>query len=168
MFTQPRTFRCVNCHEMINDSMTQCNFCSVPIDAGVAALLAERQDKANQAYSDASYLRNAAVAMFVFYAIGLILTIGYFAFVGALVVVLFLLVRWQVRYGELLTNDPDFLRARRSKNIALLLLIIAFPLGVVLNPFLDVILENLGLIGSSDEIGNLWLTKKVFAAVLFQ
>jgi len=110
----------------------------------------------------------ALSAMFVFYALGLILTIGYFAFVGAFFVVLFLLVRWQVRYGELLTNDPDFLRARRSKNIALLLLIIAFPLGVVLNPFLDVILENLGLIGSSDEIGNLWLTKKVFAAVLFQ
>jgi len=145
MFAQPRTFRCVNCNEMVNDSMTHCRFCSVPIDIGVATLLAERQQKANEAYSDASYVRNAAVTMFVFYAIGLILTMAYFAFIATFIVVTVLLIRWQVKYGVLVTNDPDYLKARRSKNIALLLLIVAFPLGVILNPFTDVILARVGL-----------------------
>ena len=32
MLANPRTFRCPNCKEMINDSMTQCRYCSVPVD----------------------------------------------------------------------------------------------------------------------------------------
>ena len=144
MLAPPRTFRCPNCNEMINDAMKECRYCSVPVDVGIASLLAERQEKANQAYSDGSYLRNAAVAMFVFFAVGLFFTFAYFAFVGAFIVVAVLLIRWQLRFSDLLTNDPDYQKARRSKNIALLLLIIALPLGLILNPFSDVILEHLG------------------------
>ena len=55
----PRTFPCPNCNEIINDSMTECRYCSVAIDPGVAQMVADRQEKANQAYSDASYLRTA-------------------------------------------------------------------------------------------------------------
>ena len=66
MLANPRTFRCPNCSEMINDSMTQCRYCSVPVDPGVAELIADRQEKANHAYSDASFLRTAAFAMYVF------------------------------------------------------------------------------------------------------
>ena len=144
MFAQPRTFRCVNCNEMINDSMTQCRYCSVQIDAGIAALLAERQEKANQAYSDASYLKNAAMAMYVFLLVGLILTIGYWAFLGTFAVVIVLLIRWQLRFDALVTNDPDYRGARRSRNIALILLIVAVPLGLILSPFLDDILALFG------------------------
>ena len=139
---QPRTFRCANCNEMINDSMTQCRYCSVPVDQGIATMLAERQEKANQAYSDASYLRTAAVAMYVFLAVGLIFGMAYWAFVVAFMVVLVLLIRWQVKFSDLLTNDPDYLKARRSKNISLILLIAAFPLGLLFNPFWNVILKQ--------------------------
>ena len=67
-----RTFPCPNCNEIINDSMTQCRFCSVTIDPGVAQLIADRQAKANQGYSDASYLRTAAIAMYVFLGLSFI------------------------------------------------------------------------------------------------
>ena len=72
MFATPRTFPCPNCKEIINDSMTTCRFCSTEIDSGIAALVAEQQAKANQAYSDASFLRTAAVAMFVFLGLSMI------------------------------------------------------------------------------------------------
>lgn len=144
MFAQPRTFRCVNCNEMINDSMAECRYCSVPVDAGIAALLAQRQEKANQAYSDGLYLQNAAVAMFVFLGFGMIFALAYWGFVGAFAVTAVLLIRWQMRFSDLRTDDPDYRRARRSKNIALLLLIVALPLGLLLNPFLSLMLSELG------------------------
>ncbi|HEU4797118.1 MAG TPA: hypothetical protein VFT02_15900 [Pyrinomonadaceae bacterium] len=39
------------------------SLCSVPIDPDVADLIARRQEKSNQAYSDAGYLRTALIAM---------------------------------------------------------------------------------------------------------
>jgi len=43
----------------------------------------------------------------------------------------------------LVTNDPDYQRARRSKNIALILLLVAAPLGFIIRPLLDLILSFL-------------------------
>ena len=125
MFAAPRTFRCPNCNEMINDHMTQCRFCSVPVDPGVAQLIADRQEKANQAYSDASYLRTGAIAMYVFLGLSFIpfLPIVFWGFVGAFFAVIVLLIRWQVKYGSLVTNDADYQSARRSWWISLLLLL---------------------------------------------
>ena len=133
MFAAPRTFRCPNCNEMINDSMTQCRFCSVPVDPGVAQLVADRQEKANQAYSDASYLRSAAIAMYVFLGLSFIpfLPAVFWGFVGAFFVVIVLLIRWQVRYGSLVTNDTDYESARRSWWISLVLLL-AVPVVLIL------------------------------------
>ena len=67
-----RTFRCPNCNEMINDGMKECRYCSVTVDPGVAQLIADKQEQANQACSDASYLRTAAIAMYVFLALSLV------------------------------------------------------------------------------------------------
>ena len=142
MFANPRTFRCPNCNEMINDTMTTCRYCSVTIDPGIAALVAERQEKANQAYSDASYLRNAATAMFVFLAVGLVFTFAYIGFLATFVISAVLLVRWQLRFGDLLTNDPDYGRAKRSRNIAAVLVIGAIPIGIILSPFLDLLIQT--------------------------
>ena len=141
MFAQPRTFRCPNCNEMINDTMTQCRFCSVPVDAGVAALLAEKQQKANQAYSDASFLRIAAIAMFVFLALSLIpfLPLVYWGFLATFLVVVVLLIRWQVKFGSLGTSDADYKKALRNRNFGLLLLIVAIPLGFIVRPLLGLI-----------------------------
>jgi len=143
MFNIPRTFRCPNCNEMINDSMSHCKYCGVEIDPGIASLIADRQEKANQAYSDASYLRNAAVAMFVFLAVGLVLTIGYLGFVITFLITLVLLVRWQFKFSDLLTNDPDYVKAKRSRNVAAVLLAVAVPAGFIASPFIDVIIQTL-------------------------
>lgn len=143
MLASPRTFRCPNCKEMINDSMTECRYCSTPVDPGLAAMIADRQEKANRAYSDASYLRTGAIAMFVFLGLSFIpfLPLVYWGFLITFVVVVVLLIKWQVRFGSLVTDDPDYQRARQSKNIALILLIIAAPLGFIIRPLLDLILS---------------------------
>jgi uncharacterized membrane protein len=145
MLANPRTFRCPACSEMINDSMTQCRYCSTPVDPAVAAMIADQQEKTNRACSDASYLKTAAIAMFVFLGLSFVpfLPIVYWGFVITFVVVLVLLILWQVRFGSLMTNDPDYQRARRSKNIALILLIVAAPLGFIIRPLLDLILSFL-------------------------
>ena len=141
MISQPRTFGCPNCNEMINDSMQQCGYCSVPLDPAVVALTADRQEKANQAYSDASFLKTAANAMFVFLGLSLIpfMPFVYWGFLGTFAVVLDLLIRWQVRFGNLLTSDADYKLAKRAKNIALVLWLVAMPVGFVIRPLIDVI-----------------------------
>ena len=137
----PRTFRCPSCDEMINESATQCRFCSVAIDPGVATLIAGRQEKVNEACSDASYLRRTATAMYVFLAFALIFTFAYWGFLIAFWTALVLMIRWQVKFGELLTNDPDYAKAKRSKNISLLLVLGGLPLGILTNPLLSDVIE---------------------------
>src|SRR5678816_930243 len=121
---------------MINDSMTVCRYCSAPVDPVAAQLIAERQEKANQAYSDASYLRTAVVAMYVFMALS---SIPYIPAVGwgfliTFFVVLVLLIRWLVKFGRLVTNDADYLKARRSWRLSLVLWLVAIPLGFIVRP----------------------------------
>lgn len=123
---------------MINEEAKQCRFCSVAIDPGVAELIAGRQEQVNQACSDASYLRRAAVAMYVFLAVSTIFGWAYWAFVVTFWVGVFLLVRWQSKFSNLLTNDPDYPTAKRSKNISALMIVGALLLGLILNPFLAV------------------------------
>lgn len=127
---------------MINEQMNICRYCKVAIDPGIAALVAERQEKANAAYSDASYLRNAAVGMFFFLTVGLFLTIGYVGFLVTFVFSIVLLVRWQAKFGDLLTSDPDYKQAKRSRNIAAVLLVLAIPVGIVASPFIDLIIQE--------------------------
>ena len=145
MFAQPRTFRCPNCKEMVNDSMKECPFCKVPLDPAVVALAAERQEKANRAYNDASFLRIAAIAQFVFLGISLIPLLGivYYGFLITFIAVLVMLIRWQVKFAGLLTDDPDYERAKRSRNIALILWLAAMPLGFLVRPFLSLLVSRL-------------------------
>ena len=136
MLDSPRTFPCPNCKEMINDSMKQCSFCSVPLDPGVAQLIADKQERANQAYSDASYLRSAAIAMYVFLALSFIpyIPLVSWGFLGVFIVVTVLLFRWQIRFGSLQTDDADYQTARRSWRVSLVLFIFAIPLGFIVRP----------------------------------
>jgi Ca2+/Na+ antiporter len=143
VIANPRTFRCPNCNEMINDSMTQCRYCNVAVDPAVAQLVAERQEKANQSYSDASFLRTAAVAMYVFMGLSFIpiLPVVGWGFLVIFIVVLVLLIRWQVKFGSLITNDADYLKARRSWRFALVLWIVAIPLGFIVRPLVYFLFE---------------------------
>lgn len=143
MIANPRTFRCISCNEMINDSMTQCRYCNAPIDPVAAQLVADRQEKANQAYSDASYLRTAVIAMLVFMGISFIpfVPVVGWAFLITFVVVLVLLIRWQVKFGRLVTNDADYLKARRSWRLSLVLWIVAIPIGFIVRPLVYLAFE---------------------------
>jgi hypothetical protein len=143
VIANPRTFRCPSCNEMINDSMTQCRYCSSPIDPVAAQLIAERQEKANQAYSDASYLRTATIAMYVFLGLSFIpfVPLVGWGFLAIFVVVLVLLIRWQARFGKLVTNDADYLRARRSWRLSLVLWIVAIPIGFIIRPLVYFMLQ---------------------------
>jgi hypothetical protein len=123
--------------------MTQCRYCSTTIDPVAARLIAERQEKANQAYSDASYLRTATIAMYVFLGISfipLVPLVGW-AFLVTFVVVLVLLVRWLVKFGKLVTNDADYLKARRSWRLSLVLWIVAIPIGFIIQPLVYLALQ---------------------------
>jgi hypothetical protein len=128
---------------MINDSMTVCRYCNVPVDPAVAQMIAERQEKANQAYSDASYLRTAVIAMYVFMALSFIpfVPLVEWGFVVTFIVVLVLLIRWQVMFGRLVTNDADYLKARRSWRLSLVLWIVALPLGFIVRPLIYLLFE---------------------------
>ena len=143
MIANPRTFPCPNCNQIISESVTVCRFCSATIDPVAAQMIAERQEKANQAYSDASYLRTAVIAMYVFMGISFIpfVPLVGWAFLVTFVVVLVLLIRWQARFYRLVTNDADYLRARRSWRLSLILWIIAIPIGFIIRPLVYLAFE---------------------------
>ena len=138
MSFSPRTFRCPNCNEMINESMTQCPFCSVPIDPGIAQQIAGQQEKANQAVSDASYLRTATIATWVLLGLSFIPFIPFVALAFTIVgiVTIVLAIRWQVKFSNLLTSDPDYQAARKSWRTSLMLTVLAVPIGFVVRPLI--------------------------------
>lgn len=134
----PRTFPCPNCKEIINDQMQVCRYCKVPVDPAIAAQQADLQSKVNQACNDASYMRIAATAMFVFLAISLIpfLPFGFWGFLLCFFLVLILGIRWQVSFSGLPTSDPDYVKARSTRNVALILWAVAIPVGFIIRPLL--------------------------------
>jgi len=144
MLDQVRTFRCPNCNEMISDRMKECAYCAVQLDDAIVALVAERQEKTNRACSDASFLRTSAMAMFVFLGISFIPLLGlaYYAFLITFVAVLVMLVRWQVKFGGLITSDEDYKLAKRSRTITLILWLIAIPIGFLVRPLYDLLLAE--------------------------
>ena len=131
MVASPRTFRCLNCNEMIDDSTTQCRYCNVTVDPVVAQLVAERQEKAIKSYREVAYLRWVVVAMYVFMVLSYIPTVPMF---GLGIIITFflafgLLMRWQRKFGRLVTNDAAYLKARRSWRLSVVLWLFGLPLG---------------------------------------
>lgn len=122
--------------------METCRYCSVPIDKQIALHAAATQNKVNEACSDASYLRTAAVVMWVFLGLSFIPFLGIFnwAFLVTLLVVLVLGIRWQAMFGSIITADPDYQRARRSWIIALMLWIAAIIVGFVIRTIIYLLL----------------------------
>ena len=133
MIASPRTFRCLNCNEMIDDSMTQCRYCSVRVDPAVAQLIAERQEKAKQSYKEVSYVRMAVIAMYVFMALSYtpLVRIPGLGVLITFTLVLVLLMRWQKKFGGLVTNDAAYLKARRSLRLWLVLWLVGLPFGAL-------------------------------------
>jgi hypothetical protein len=108
-------FECPHCKQTIDASAPQCRFCSTPFDAAVAEAAAEKMSRINQACSDASFLRTAAISILAFLGImfipfmGLLGVCGYYFLIFA---VPFLLIRWWVKFHGIRTDDSDFRRAR--------------------------------------------------------
>src|ERR1051325_6402426 len=138
MQTRPQTFPCPNCKEIINDTMARCRYCDAPVDPRAAAEAAALQARVNQACSDASYLKTAALVMWAFLGLSFVpfVPLVSWAFLVTFVVVLVMIVRWQLKFGRVKTDDPDYPRARRSKNLAALLWLGALFLDFIIRPLL--------------------------------
>jgi hypothetical protein len=111
------TFRCPSCREYINTDMTECRYCSAPVDPATAAQLAERQRAVNDAVSDAGNLRAYAgtcAGAFLISFLPLARCVAFPFFLVTAAVIPVLLIRWQVRYSALSSSDSDFGEARRK------------------------------------------------------
>lgn len=144
MLSQVTSFRCPNCNEFINTDADTCRFCFAPVNRGEAEAAAEVQTKVNRACSDASYIRIVAGAMLAFLGISYVPFIGGVGACGFGITVLavpVMLLLWQSRFGKLETDDPDFTSARKTKNTAFIIWLVAVPLKILIEvaiTYLDV------------------------------
>ncbi len=111
-----KTFRCPNCQELVNNMMTVCKHCGIPLDEKTMSDSADAQDRVNSAYNAASNVRILAGAMWMFFFFSFIPFIGilggigfYLAFIGVPV----MLIVWMIRYGGIPKTDPEIKDARR-------------------------------------------------------
>jgi hypothetical protein len=124
---------CPVCKQTIDASTTHCRFCSSPIDPVTAQAAAEKMAKVNQACSDASYLRTAAISIFVFFGVMFIPFLGLVGLVGyyfLLVAVPVLAIRWWVKFGGIQVDDSDFRRARITVIVISILIVIPITLSL--------------------------------------
>jgi NADH:ubiquinone oxidoreductase subunit 6 (subunit J) len=101
------------------------------VDRQAAAAAADIQGRVNRACSDASFLRTAAAAMFVLLGLSLVPLISFVMYLGFIITffaVIVMVIRWQMRFCGLQTNDVDYGRAKRMRNVALVLWLLAIPL----------------------------------------
>lgn len=127
-------FECPNCKQTIDVSASQCRFCSAPIDPAAAQVAAEKMAKINQACSDASFLRTAAISVLAFLVImfiPFITLLGVCGYYFLLVAVPFLSIRWWVRNHAVQTDDPDFRRAKWTVVVISVLILLPWMNAVV-------------------------------------
>jgi hypothetical protein len=76
--------------------------------------------------------------MWVFLGLSFIplLPVVSWGFLFTSVVVLILIIRWHIKFSSLKTGDADFPRARGAKNLAMILWLVAIPVGFILRPLL--------------------------------
>ncbi|HYR77655.1 MAG TPA: hypothetical protein VEM96_17700 [Pyrinomonadaceae bacterium] len=119
--------------------MDKCRYCSSPVDHAAAEAAADIQDKANQAYNDASVIRNMAAVMWIFFLVRFIPFVGIVGWIGMLGMlggVPIKMILWLLKFGRIKTNDPDYKRAKRNLIFALLIwlplpLLLLFFIGLV-------------------------------------
>jgi uncharacterized Tic20 family protein len=111
-----KAFRCPNCQEFINNLMTSCKYCSIPLDVQTLSSAVGNQDTVNNAYNAASNVRILAGVMVTFYFLsfipfmGLLFSIAhYITFFGVPLLLLF----WLIRYGSSKTTDPEYKEAKK-------------------------------------------------------
>jgi hypothetical protein len=139
MFDQDLNFPCPSCKEIISERMLNCKFCAAPVDRGIARMLGERQQQVNQAYSDATYIKSAAVVMWGFLGVSVIPLVPLvdWGFLATFILVIAMIIRWQLRFNNIVTSDTDYLKAKRAKNLALVLWVVAIPVGFFVAPLVE-------------------------------
>jgi hypothetical protein len=113
----PTIFQCPHCNETIDSSAASCRFCGAPVDHEAAQIAAILLAKINQACSDASYMRTTAVAIPIFFALRYLpffSMAGTIGFIGLLFAVPIWAIRWWLRFGKIVSADPDFKKARST------------------------------------------------------
>jgi len=131
MFNSIRTIPIPNEDEIINTSMEQVKHGSVPVDLKSTEGDDEIQEKIVRAYTDAGLIRNLAVLIWIFFLVSFLPFIGFVGLLGMLVTIFIVpikLIIWQIKFGRIKTADRDFKRAKRNKNIALL---VWSPIGLL-------------------------------------
>jgi hypothetical protein len=138
MFDQVLNFPCPSCREIINDSMSKCRFCGAPIDKEIAQHIAAIQQRVNRAFSDSGYIKNAAFLMWGLLGISLIPLVPWVGLGSEITffILLVLIVRWYIKYGDINTSDPDYQKARHSIYLATGLLLAAIPTYFIIKPFI--------------------------------
>jgi hypothetical protein len=131
----PAIFQCPNCNETITSSAESCHFCGAKVDREAANREAERLAKINQACRDASSMRSAALMLPVLFALRFVPFIRLVGGIGFLLLLLGIplwAMIWWHKYGGIVPEDPDVVRARRTvKTIAIIVpMVLAFFLIV--------------------------------------
>ncbi len=136
-----QVFRCPNCQEFINTSLTECSFCHAAVDVQAAQIAADAQGHAAQAHSDASVLKIMARAFLTLYLLSWIPIIGGFAGWGAFflsIAIPIMFSRWWTKHASVQSADPDYYKAKKMSFMAMafwggtmLLWLILFVLQIV-------------------------------------
>ena len=113
---------CPRCRKMIFGDSRKCRFCSATLDPRSNAAGVDLQNRVNTGCNQAKMLRYSAAAMWTFSLLALIpflLPLAYASNVMFVIVPVWL-IYWQVRYGNLQSDDKDYARAKRDRLIAFL------------------------------------------------
>jgi hypothetical protein len=123
MQAQIQVIRCPHCKEYIDARSAHCRFCRGYIDTLTTQVSAELQERVNAAYNDGLTVRNTAGVCLILAVIQLVKPLlGLFTEIALLcvfVAVPVMLVKWQLRFGQLQTDDPDYPQAKKNRRVAL-------------------------------------------------
>ena len=98
-----KAFQCPNCRQFINNLMTSCKFCSIPLDAQTVANAVSNQDVVNDAYNSASNVRILAGAMLTFFFLSFV------PFLGLFFSILQTLLYWLIMMAAIILKNVSLL-----------------------------------------------------------
>ena len=120
---KPKTFRCLNCGEVINTAMTECVFCGVKLDSEAALAAADFQKTFESACVEARTLKIMALVLVGFYVAIWMPVIGENAslfFLVLFVLIPIMLVRWWMVYHRIESQAEIYRKAQRDMMIAMI------------------------------------------------